>query len=341
MFLLISPNFIESSYCYETELNIAYQRCNNNECLVIPVLIKKIANLKEYPFARYKIIPQDARPVSNYKSISEGFADVMKEVFSIVNNYYKKDKLKKTNRLSDATKSDKMYLSVVSKGKISKRVFTAELFKEMQNYIQKQEQLEKRLTSHLANSILEFQELYQIERNKKTYTSWHYNCLAVYSLQLLEYVKKIFNHGVFALHLRWLKNNSFHSFVNSGYKDSPFLSVHFLPEEDPMISAAFNLNLPVIKSLNMQLHKRTHKDEKNQRDYITCAFLSVKNLYKEELVLCISCDRHKTDNTTNQLLIMSLFRIDKQIESFLLSYIEACKSIDERFNLKKIGDKIS
>lgn len=341
IFLLISPNFIASSYCYETELGIAYQRCNNDECLVIPVLIKNIANREQYPFAKYKIIPEDARPVSKYRPISDGFVNVMKEVYSTVNDYCKKTDKKKLDKVTSGNKANKMYLSVVSKGRLSNKLFTIELYNEMQKYIQKQEQLEKRLTAHLANSILEFQRKYQLEKNKKTYINWHYSCFVAYSLQLLEYIKKILNNGVFALHLRWLKNKSFISFVNSGYIDSPFLSVHSLPEDDPMIAAAFNLNLPIIKSLNTQLHKKTHNDEKNQRDYITCAFLSVKRLYKEELSLCISCNNHKTENSANQLLIMSLFRIDKQIESFLLSYIEACKSIDERFNLKKIGDRIS
>ncbi len=159
-------------------------------------------------------------------------------------------------------------------------------------------------------------------------------------MQLLEYTKRILDNTILALHIRWLKKNSFVSFVDAGYKDNPALSVRALPEDDPMISTAYSLNMPIIKSMNMQLHKTNHIYEKNNRDYITCAFSTIRSLKQVELTLCISCERQNVVASKNQLLILSFCRIDKKIEAFILSYIEACAKIDNRYSLKKIGDAL-
>ncbi len=346
VFILISPNYIQSYYCYEKEMEHAFQRQTEGRCVVIPIIIKETANIDQFEFSKYKMLPVDARPVSNFRSISDGFSNVMKEMFPLIQDYFKKNtpqNNKKPKSISQKTKStfqNKFFFQVVSRGKIINKSFDSELYLELQNYLLKKEVLEKRLSAHLVNSIIQFQKKYETEKAQKNYVKWHSKDLQAYSLQLLEYTKKILDNNIIAIHIRWLKNKCFVSFVDAGYKENSALSVRALPEDDPMITNAYTLNLPVIKSLNTQLHKKNHKLEGNQRDYITCAFKSIKSKVQAELTLCISCEKTRPIDSQKQLLIMAFCRIDKTIESFLLSYIEACAEIDKRYSLKKIGDKL-
>ena len=341
VFLLISPNYIQSYYCFEKELKDAFLNCSKGKCIVIPVLINRISNFNQFEFSKYKTLPTDTRPVASFKPISDGFTCVMNEVFVLVQQFVNKTTVRKesSNKQKELTQN-KFYYSVVVSGKITKKSFNSELYFELQSYMNKMEILEKRLTSHLVNSIVDFQNQFETEKQKKVYVKWHSANLQAYTLQLLEYAKKILDNNIFALHIRWLKKKSFVSFVDAGYKENPFLSVHTLPEDDPMITSAYALNMPIIKSLNTQLHKTNHNDEKNQRDYITCAFSTIKLIKQEELSLCISCEKSQPIMSRNQLLIMAFCRIDKKIEAFLLSYIEACTKIDKRYSLKKIGDTL-
>ena len=342
VFLLISPNYIQSYYCFEKELKAAFTNYLAGKCIVIPILIKRVANIDQYDFSKYKMLPTDAKPVSSFKPTSDGFTCVMKEVFVLVQQFINDTHIREDsyNKQNKGLTQYKFFYPVVIRGKIVKKSFNPELYSELQNYLNKMEILEKRLTSHLGNSIVEFQNQFEKQKQQKAYVKWHSANLQAYSLQLLEYTKKILDNNIFALHIRWLKKKSFVSFVDAGYKDNPFLSVHSLPEDDPMITSAYALNMPVIKSFNTQLHKINHNDEKNQRDYITCAFSTIKLIKQEELSLCISCEKTVSKMSQNQLQIMAFCRIDKTIEAFLLSYIEACTKIDGRYNLKKIGDTL-
>lgn len=345
IFLLLSPNYIKSCYCFEKELTMAMQRYINGECLVIPILLKKVANLNQYGFSKYRITPPDAKAISTYRPMSDGFVVVMEDIYTVI----KKRFLTKTpapkppvRKKIQTTSTSTLTFEVINRNKLVNKQLNKDLFIELKSYISKQALLEKRLTVLLVNSIIKFQEQYEIEKDKKQFVKWHKQLLESYSVQMLEYTKKIMNNSVCALHLRWLNNNAYLSFVDAGYKDIAGLSTHSLPGDDPMIAASFNHNMPIIKSLNTQLHNKYHNDEKNnKRDYITCAFSNIKKGFNEELTLCISCDNIDAKNAQTRLLIMSLCRIDIKIESFIQAYAEACKEIDNRFDLRKIGGKIS
>ena len=169
IFLLISPYYIESYYCFETELKRALLRCSEGECVIIPILIKKTANIDQFEFSKYKMLPTDATPVSSFRSISDGFSQVIKDVFSLLQDHFKQTngkhyKCKKVQK--DSTKSQYCF-KVVSRGQIKNKSFNPELYLELKNYVAKIELLEKRLSSHLVNSIFEFQKQYENNKSKK------------------------------------------------------------------------------------------------------------------------------------------------------------------------------
>jgi hypothetical protein len=58
--LLITPNFIDSRFCYENELALAMERHKTEKICVIPVLVKKVACWTQLPFAKLQVLPPGA-----------------------------------------------------------------------------------------------------------------------------------------------------------------------------------------------------------------------------------------------------------------------------------------
>ncbi len=83
IFLLISPDYINSYYCYEKELTSAIKRSDENKCVVIPVILKVYTG--EYPFNKLKFVPTDGKPITNFKPYDRGFTDA----FNGINNLIK------------------------------------------------------------------------------------------------------------------------------------------------------------------------------------------------------------------------------------------------------------
>jgi TIR domain len=79
IFLLISAGFLASDFCVQVEMARALEREEAGSALVIPVMLRPVANWENYPFARLQALPPDGRPVSTwpnrdlaYKAITEG-----------------------------------------------------------------------------------------------------------------------------------------------------------------------------------------------------------------------------------------------------------------------------
>jgi internalin A len=83
--LLISPDFMASDYCYDSEMNLALDR-NQKGATVIPVIVRDV-DWKLAPFRNLQVLPQDGLPVtkwpdrdSAWKAVSEGIARTVAEL---------------------------------------------------------------------------------------------------------------------------------------------------------------------------------------------------------------------------------------------------------------------
>jgi hypothetical protein len=77
--LLVSENFLASTYCYDIEMKRALERHNEGMALVIPVILKPV-DWKGAPFDKLQVLPTSARPVTKWPSKAEGLTDVAKGI---------------------------------------------------------------------------------------------------------------------------------------------------------------------------------------------------------------------------------------------------------------------
>ncbi len=86
--LLVSPDFIDSDYCYGKEMQRAIERHDRGEAKVIPVILRP-AYWQEAPFGKLQALPKDAKPITGggwrnrdtaFLSVTVGIQRVVKEI---------------------------------------------------------------------------------------------------------------------------------------------------------------------------------------------------------------------------------------------------------------------
>jgi hypothetical protein len=77
--LLVSADFIASDFCYSIEMKQAIARHDANKARVIPILLRP-TDWKGAPFAKLKMLPTDAIPVTKWPTHDEGFVDVIQGI---------------------------------------------------------------------------------------------------------------------------------------------------------------------------------------------------------------------------------------------------------------------
>jgi len=81
--LLISPDFINSDYCYDVEVKHALKRHNKGEARVVPVILKT-CDWHDLPFGKLMATPEDGYPISKFTHVDDGFYQVAQAIKSIL-----------------------------------------------------------------------------------------------------------------------------------------------------------------------------------------------------------------------------------------------------------------
>jgi hypothetical protein len=63
--LLISPDFINSDYCYRREMRNALRRHRNGRARVIPIILRPV-DWQDTPIGRLLVTPKDGKPVTKW-----------------------------------------------------------------------------------------------------------------------------------------------------------------------------------------------------------------------------------------------------------------------------------
>lgn len=93
--MLISPDFINSDYCFETETIRALEKHGKGEALVIPIIIRPCL-WTETPFKNLQALPTDGVPVSTAPNQDEAWLNVANGLLEVVN-----ERLTQTNGVGE------------------------------------------------------------------------------------------------------------------------------------------------------------------------------------------------------------------------------------------------
>ena len=77
--LLVSPDFMDSDYCYSKEMQKAMERDGGGEARVIPVLIRPVI-WQNAPFSKIQVLPSNAKPITNWRNRDQAFLDIVQGI---------------------------------------------------------------------------------------------------------------------------------------------------------------------------------------------------------------------------------------------------------------------
>ncbi len=119
--LLVSPDFVASDYCSNTELDIALSRHQQGTAIIIPIVLEP-CDWSWLPFAKFQAFPKDALAVTSWPNQNEAFVDVAtgirKVAQEILAERQAKSRQKEAARETYKAKVEKV-LSVSTNGKVS------------------------------------------------------------------------------------------------------------------------------------------------------------------------------------------------------------------------------
>ena len=102
--LLISTDFIDSDYCYSTEMKRAIERHDKDSAVVIPVLLR-FTFWQDAPFAKLQMVPTDLRPVKSWPDSDQAFHDITTHIHRVVSQL----RLKRALTIADAYAQEGKY----------------------------------------------------------------------------------------------------------------------------------------------------------------------------------------------------------------------------------------
>lgn len=86
--LLVSPDFLDSYYCYEREMLTALERHEKGLSRVIAVILRP-CDWQSAPFAKGLVTPSEGRPIAMWPSIDEAFLDVVQSIRALLERDFK------------------------------------------------------------------------------------------------------------------------------------------------------------------------------------------------------------------------------------------------------------
>ena len=85
--MLVSPDFLNSGYCIDTELQYAVKRKNSGSATIVPIIIEPCDWHSIPELSDIKALPQDGKPVSVWANPNSAWFDVVTGLKLIVTNW--------------------------------------------------------------------------------------------------------------------------------------------------------------------------------------------------------------------------------------------------------------
>ena len=78
--LLISPDFMNSKYCYSVEMKRAIERHEQGDARVIPIILRHVY-WQRAPFGKLQALPANGKPVKSWRDPDEAFFNIVKGMY--------------------------------------------------------------------------------------------------------------------------------------------------------------------------------------------------------------------------------------------------------------------
>ena len=98
--LLISPDFIASDYCYETETIFALEQHEKNEAKVIPIIIRPCL-WKLSQFNHIQVLPKEGKAITTWQNRDSAWLNVAEGIIKVIEELKEENKSKIADNKND------------------------------------------------------------------------------------------------------------------------------------------------------------------------------------------------------------------------------------------------
>ena len=81
--LLVSPDYVASTYCYSIEMKYALEQSENGNARVIPLILRP-ADWHSTPFGKFQALPKNAKPLTTWANRDEAFVEIIQGIRRVV-----------------------------------------------------------------------------------------------------------------------------------------------------------------------------------------------------------------------------------------------------------------
>lgn len=347
--LLISSSYISSNFCYNIEMERAFQREKNGECIIVPVLLKKTSLNESMPFYNLKTFPTDRKPISSFRSRNDGYVDVTEGLTTLIRNYVKKDTknkeiVKKTSPKLASTEFKPVtlpYINIAQDGKISPYTLNQELISLITRSNKNMAEISGRFNELVMDHSVKYANKVNKKKDHRLTPKEKRTMLQLFLFDLFIEIKTwFFNYGGVRLHARGLIKNKYNCIIALSDEQSNAINIDWTKELkemslNSMIHSSSILGVPMVKSLNPKQHEKGNNDT-TWVDYLTCSFNNIYHSPDPLISFGISIHKSSIKYYKNLLLVLAYLRIDLRIENAIKHYIKICNNVDNSYDLKNI-----
>lgn len=346
--LLVSPNFLSSSYCIEVELAKAIQRHGEGQCIVVPVILSESVIDEKLSFAGLLRVPEDGKPIQKYRPQNNGYVNAVAKIKQMIDATFVN-----TRKNSVIEPASPIAIQLYQNGKELPYVIDNNTWDIINTINDRILDFQKIATEKLIDYTLQYKADFKkakddFKKAKKTSNLDKFRCdkfksfLMDLSISTREWLFK--DVGV-RVHFRVLSKSKdqYIGFVVVDGKAKSDINCNWAKRLTPMsttsgmIYYSSELNAPLIKSKNELLHdKGTHDDI--YVDYITSAlkFRDLCATANPLMSMGISIEKEFNKKYAPYLIALAFLKFDVIIENYILLFCSEMKKIDKDFDLAKI-----
>ena len=139
---LVSPDFINSNYCYNIELQRALERQKGGSMVVVPVIIEA-CDWQSTPLGKLKALPKDGKAIAEWTNENVAFLDVIKALRKLQNSVVSPFETKSERPLTQSIAKPQAGISpgkfrIKKKfGQIDKEAFKTDAFNAIKDYFKR------------------------------------------------------------------------------------------------------------------------------------------------------------------------------------------------------------
>ncbi len=132
---LLSPDYINSKYCYEREFEKAMEMQEQGKIIIVPVILEPCDWLNT-PFNKFKAFPKDGKAVSDWENKNNAFLDVIQNLRRLATSPDTESKVVKSANPSQIPMS-RNYRVQKDFDSIEKMEFVEKTFQEIKEHLEK------------------------------------------------------------------------------------------------------------------------------------------------------------------------------------------------------------